>query len=337
MPMQMYYDRTMIQRRAELCRAVREFFCSRGYLEVETPLLSPGLIPEPSISVFETLFTHPFSGSVPCWLVPSPEVYMKQLLAAGSGSIFQISKCFRNCEQVGKLHNPEFTMLEWYTVEADYRDSITCAEQLFEAAVPSYAPDYLRPPFAQVTMRELWHRFLGLDLDALHSFAAMRRAASGLGLNLPESAGADSWESLFNRVFLTFIEPELPQERPLAVLDYPSRIECLAAEKTGTPYKERWELYAGGVELANCYTEARDPVRIAEVFRSEAAVSAQLGMETGTAVPDLPEGFLELFQNDEQPFPRCSGTALGMDRLLMLISGKSDLRGVILFPLSATV
>ncbi len=359
------FNRESILQRSRLYTRTREHFTRKGYLEVETPILADGLIPEPTIEVFETAFIHPFKGTTPRWLVPSPEVHMKQLLAAGSGSIFQISKCFRNSEQIGQYHNPEFSMLEWYTVEADYKDSIAHAEEYIAAVAPPGTPEHLLPPFRVKTMHELWHAAVGLDLDELQDIRKLRKAALSLGAaqnaeNSTASSSAygsaassvvgsaaaehasdtwesDTWESLFNRIFLTHIEPDIPQDKPLVITDYPARIECLAANKKGTSCKERWELYAGGIELANCYTEETDADRIEEVFRRESAEAALRSSLSGSAIPDLPQDFPEHFRSSTHPFPSCSGTALGLDRLLLLFGGHADLEGVILFPLSATM
>ncbi len=260
---------------------------------------------------------------------------MKQLLAEGSGSIFQISKCFRNSEQIGTCHNPEFSMLEWYTVDADYRDSIAHTEEYISAVAPIGTPEHLLPPFRIESMHNLCFSHAGIDLDKLQTLGKLRAAAARLGLS--ESNTPDTWESLFNRIFLTFVEPELPQEQPLVITDYPVQIHCLASNKVKSPYKERWELYAGGMELANCYTEETNPDRIEEFFREEAAALAARTDVPDAPIPDSPPDYHRLFCRPEKPFPPCSGTALGLDRLLMLLGGYDTIEGVILFPISATL
>lgn len=112
------------KQRSLLYKSIREFFDKRGYIEVETPTLSPDLIPEATIDNFATTFINEFEGSKEMYMIPSPEIFMKKLIANGIGSIYQISKCFRNCEQIGQIHNPEFSMLEYYTVDYDEVDSI---------------------------------------------------------------------------------------------------------------------------------------------------------------------------------------------------------------------
>jgi lysyl-tRNA synthetase class 2 len=124
-------DLEMLQERARIIRQVRSFFDTRGYLELDTPLLSPDLIPESCLEVFETNLIRPSGEKKPYWLIPSPEIWMKKIIAAHRVNVYQICKCFRNGESTGFLHNPEFTMLEYYTMDAGYEDSLKITEDLF--------------------------------------------------------------------------------------------------------------------------------------------------------------------------------------------------------------
>ncbi|MFP4180860.1 MAG: amino acid--tRNA ligase-related protein, partial [Spirochaetaceae bacterium] len=124
-------DFSAVKARSRVHQRIRSFFFSKDYLEVETPILSPGVIPEAPIELFETAYFDGRGGERPLFMLPSPELYMKKLLAEGSGDIFQLVRSFRNGEELGPMHNPEFTMLEWYTTGADYHDSIATAEELF--------------------------------------------------------------------------------------------------------------------------------------------------------------------------------------------------------------
>ena len=316
------------RRRTRFLDAMRRYFTEEGYLEVETPILAPALIPEAPIEAFETQH-YSSEGGQPLYLIPSPEVHMKKLIAAGSGDIFQFIRCFRNAEQSGRQHNPEFTMLEWYTMGADYLSSAETAEELFRAVLPAEAPAHLRPPFRRMSVQEAFQRYAGFDLARNLTAAALEERIRELGLS-PSGEEAD-WEERFNRIFLTFVEPELPQDRPLVLMDYPSKLSCLAREKNGTPWRERWELYAGGIEIANCFSEETSPGKVRRFFAEETAKQS-----TGSnVIPDADEEFLRLF--DGGTFPECSGTALGFDRLLMAVEGIDSIEGVIFFPLSATV
>lgn len=308
-------------------RGIRDFFGQRGYLEVETPVLSAGLIPESPIEIFETTFYHEFQGDRPLYLIPSPEVHMKKLIAQGSGDIFQITKSFRNSEQMGPWHNPEFTMLEWYSMEADYMDSLARTEELFEALTAPESPRSIRPPFRRMSVQEAFRSHAGFDLAETQSAAALKERAKSLGLLSHGSDGAESWESIYHQIFLTLVEPKLPTDRPLVLYDYPRQIATLAKDIRGAPWKERWELYVQGIEIANCYSEETDARKVEEFFRREALLKASSAL----TAPDIDSQFLEMFSDG---FPECSGVAMGIDRLIMALSGEKKIEGVIFFPLS---
>ncbi|MDR1625663.1 MAG: hypothetical protein LBT33_03905 [Spirochaetia bacterium] len=366
-----------------LAAAVRAFFFARNYLEVETPLLAPALIPESAIEVFRTSFEHPWRGARDMYLAPSPELWMKRLLAEGFGNMFQICKAFRNAESLGERHNPEFTILEYYTVDAGYLDSLRLTEDFFGCVLDAAAAlpadpgagkglGRLRPPFRRVSMAEVFRAHAGLDLAAFAPRcaeeapgAAKALTREALGKGLPAKEG-DSWEAAFNRIFVGAVEPALPQDRPLAILDYPRGVRCLARDIPDSPWNERWELYAGGMEIANCFTEETGAEKLAAYFREEAA------LKRGAIVPHaIDEGFMALYTGNraapgrardwrgaEQPRPdgrgrsdsaapespvpaagrnapiSSSGVAVGFDRLLMAILGEAAIGGVILFPFS---
>lgn len=321
--------------RSAVIQSIRSFFHNRDYLEVETPLLTPALIPEAPIEVFQTEFYSDFSGGFPLYLIPSPEVHMKKLLAAGSGSIFQLGRSFRNAEQIGPHHNPEFTMLEYYTVDSGYMESIRLTEELMDrtlqcAESESSAADarLLRPPFRRMTVQEAFYDHTGLDLAEHTGAGELRQAAEKLGLQAARKR--ETWEQLYHRIFLSFVEPNLPRDRPLVLSDYPRQIPCLAKEIPGTPWRERWELYIRGMEIANCYSEETDAAAIEDFFRREHAHKAA----ESRIVPDIDQKFIDLHSNG---FPESSGVALGVDRLVMAVTGQKSIEGVIFFPLSDSI
>jgi len=313
------------QARSRMNKAIRTFFDTRNYTEVDTPILSPTLIPEATIENFSTRFQNPFLPSTELYLVPSPEIYMKQLIAEGIGSIYEISHCFRNSEQLGHIHNPEFTMLEYYTMDANEQDSITLTEELFKALLQDDSPDYLRPPFRRMTVAEAMQTYAHIDLQKHQKQSSLAVEGRKLGLSIPEAP--ESWEETFNRIFLTLVEPNLPTDRPLVLEEYPRQIECLA--KAHGFYRHRWELYVQGVEVANCYDEEREENAIASYYQSEYAKLVEIRSESGTIIPDIDPSLAEKFAK----MPACSGVAIGLDRLLMLLQGEKNLQGVILFPL----
>jgi len=310
----------LIKERSRVLGATRSFFLDRGYLETDTPILSPAPIPESCLEVFPTKFSNPFIGTMDLWLVPSPEVWMKQVIAERRESVFQVSKCYRNAESVGRIHNPEFTMLEYYTIGAKARDSIAITEELFKACAGAETPKACLPPFVEMSMAEAFLSFAGIDLEAHDEAGSLAELARSKGLMVPDGA---SWEDVYNQSFVNWVEPALPQDRPLVLSRYPARVECLAADIPGTPWKDRWELYALGMELANCYTESADPKAVLRSMKAEAARKA------GQVFPHRVDfTYAEVFNG----FPPCSGVAMGFDRFFMALTGRTDIRDVLIFP-----
>jgi lysyl-tRNA synthetase class 2 len=314
-----------ISKRSTIITKIRSFFQTNGYLEVETPILAPELIPESTIEIFETTFSSNFHGERQFYLIPSPEVFMKKLIAMGSGSIFQITKSFRNNEQIGKDHNPEFTMLEWYTMGADYLDSIQTTENLFNSLIKEDTPDWFKPPFQRKSIEDVFNEYVSIDLLKCQTKTLLEKEAVRLGL-IPDKT--DNWEDIFNRIFLSFIEPELPKYSPTVLYNYPRQIQCLAKELEGTPWRERWELYVNGIELANCYTEETESNKVKNFFEIEYSKIAS----SARVIPDIDDKYSQIFDKN---FPECSGVAIGVDRLVMLLTGSTSIEGVILFPFSA--
>ena len=309
--------------RGRLLQCVRQYFWELGYLEVETPSLSPFLIPEPSIEVFPTMLASGQAG----YLAPSPELWMKRLVAEGSGSLFQISRCFRNAEQTGPAHQPEFTMLEWYTVGGNYQQAVGITTGLLDAlqtAVPR-PRSILGRPLKRVTMSQLFREKVGVNLPGA-SRRDLYDAADRLGLFCDRD---DSWEQLFHRLYLSVVEPGLPDSQPVVVMDYPAGVPCLAAPHATEGLVQRWELYAGTLELANCFQEETDGPRLAAVLEQEARRKQHAHVPHP---PDLELG--RLFA----AAPACCGVAMGLDRLLMAHLGAGEISAVNTFtPFSGRV
>ncbi|MDR0323723.1 MAG: hypothetical protein LBI12_04660, partial [Treponema sp.] len=182
-------DLQMLQRRAGLIRQVRSFFDSKNYLELDTPLLSSNLIPESCLEVFETKRLFPPGSkkeNKSLWLIPSPEIWMKKIIARHKVNVYQICKCFRNGESSGHLHSSEFTMLEYYTMNADYMDSLTLTEELFKCLADEAQLPSLLPPFERITVAQAFERWAGFDLfAAAEKEGAIEEAARKLGIELP--------------------------------------------------------------------------------------------------------------------------------------------------------
>jgi lysyl-tRNA synthetase class 2 len=328
-------DLEMLRERARIIRRIRSFFDDRDYLETDTPLLAPDLIPESCLEVFETTRIMPGGESRAYWLIPSPEIWMKKLIARHRQSVYQICKCFRNGESSGHLHSPEFTMLEYYTMNADYMDSLALTESLFEFLAPAgprggegmVLDSPPRPPFERVTVGEAFERWAGFDLyEAAHAGTALEREARRLGLD--PMPGLDTG-ALYDLIFIHAIEPRLKREQPVVLLDYPAFVPCLARRRGDGKTVERWELYFRGIELANCYTEETDPQNARRFFESEAAAKERAALTRHQVDHEYWKIFLP---RGGTPFPRCSGVALGLDRLIMALWGRSNIDGVLPFP-----
>jgi lysyl-tRNA synthetase class 2 len=317
-------DLELLQERARIIRRARSFFDERNYLELDTPLLAPDLIPESCLEVFETSRILPSGAAAPYWLIPSPEIWMKKIIARHRTSVYQICKCFRNGESSGFLHSPEFTMLEYYTMHANYLDSLKITEDL--CAFLSEAGSGLSAPFERMTMAEAFTRFAGFDLfAAAETEGALETEARRLGLDPPADMET---AQLYDLIFIHAVEPRLKQERPVALLDYPAFVPCLARRTADGKTVERWELYYNGIELANCFTEETDAEQVRNFFESEAAAKEQKALVRHRIDHDYWKNF-----EAPPPPPPCSGVALGLDRLIMALCGRSTIDGVLPFPM----
>ena len=334
-------DIETLEFRAACLQAARNFFITHHYLELDTPALAPALIPESCLEVFRTEYLKPFKtgadAAVPLFLVPSPEIFIKPIIAAHGRSVFQLSKCYRNGESVGHIHSPEFTMLEYYTMHADYKDSIAVTESFLQEMVRAVRKlpladtelgAILSKPFLQLTMDEAFRKYAGFSLAEAETTQELAIQAEQQGLDTRDQYESWAWDDLYELLLVHCVEPRLPTDVPTALLDYPARVPCLAGERTenrtapdGHPIvwstKERWEVYVRGVELANCYTEARNADEINRYFSEEAAAKERLAR-----VPHpVPQNFGEICAR----MPPCSGVAMGFDRLIMLLCGKKTI------------
>lgn len=314
--------------RSILYSNIRTFFNDKNYLEVETPSLSSTLIPEATIENFSTQFISDFFPSKELYLIPSPEIFMKQLISEGFPSVYQFSKCFRNSEQISKQHNIEFTMLEYYSIGMDEKDSIELTSEMISKTHIKNAPSWALPPFRKMSVNEAMIKYTNIDLEKCQKQSQLYEEAIKLGLSGVKRN--ESWESTFNRIFLTFVEPNLPQDKPLILDEYPKQIDCLASNKKNSPFKKRWEMYIGGLEVANCYDELKDVEKIEEYYKKEYANIIKERSQSNRVIPDIDNNYHNLFSN----FPQTSGVAIGMDRLLMSQMQVDSIEGVILFPFS---
>ena len=310
---------SILRKRSEITEAVRSFFIEKGFLQVDTPVLASHVIPEAHIEIFRTEQISMCRAPQKLYLLPSPELWMKKLIAKGSGSIFQICKCFRNNEQEGIQHSNEFTMLEYYADNADYLYSLKLTEELFKSLFLKFQLKYMSMPIKVMTIQSAFLKTTGIDIENYPDFASLKGAAVKAGFDITDSY--NTWEEVFNLLFVSKTEPEVCGKGITVLKDYPVQIPCTAKKKASSPYYERWELYIDGIEIANCYSEETDPEAIREYYRTETAAKnalAQVAVDVDPAYPDIFKGF-----------PKCSGTALGMDRLIMILTGCSNIKDVI--------
>ncbi len=324
----------MLQFRANVMQKIRNFFIERGYLELDTPALASCLIPETCLEVFKTEYIQPWKDKrQELYLVPSPEVHIKPIIARHKVSVFQLSKCYRNVESKGRLHSPEFTMLEYYTMNATYLDSAKITEELFSYILPAQKNgqkdffSHLRPPFIRLAMDDAFTQYAGFRLSECPNATDLALHAKRLGLVEPQNNPFNNWDwdDLYELIFVQCVEPNLPQEKPVFLMDYPAQVPCLAQDvpsKDGKPvWKERWELYAQGIELSNCYSEETDPHKVRLYFEDESKKKEKNARVFHATNKDYWKHFKD--------FPKCSGNAMGVDRLVALLSGRTSIDGVL--------
>ena len=294
-----------LQQRSRLLQAVRNFFLSRSYLEVDTPVRLPVLIPEAEIVPIR---------SEDWFLQTSPELCMKRLLARGCSKLYQICHCFRRGER-GRLHQEEFTMLEWYRTGWSYVELMDeCEEMVRAVAVQSAdredAEEEISVHWAgkEISLASPWQRMTVED--------AFRRYA---GMSAAEAAGT----GMFDQILVESVEPNLGWQRPVFLYDYPISLASLARPKEQNPkVAERFELYIGGVELANGFSELTDAAVQRQRFTHEIEKE-----EKGVVNSVMPEKFLQALAD----LPDCAGIALGLDRLLMIVVGAQTIAEVLPF------
>jgi lysyl-tRNA synthetase class 2 len=287
--------------RAKLIQSIRLFFIRHNFLEVETPLRIPAPAPEEHIDAIP-------SGD--WFLQTSPELCMKRLLAAGYQRIFQISKCFRTAER-GSRHLPEFTLLEWYVAKFDYSQLMDQCETMLIAALKNMGHDQdiiwqnrkiiLASPWERITVADAFSQYAPISLqEAMH-------------------------QDKFDEIMVEYIEPRLGIDRPTFIYNYPAKMAALAKIKKSDPtVAERFELYIGGLELANGFSELTDAREQRQRFEEASEARAAKNW----ARYSMPEKFLQALQT----MPEAAGIALGIDRLAMILANTTKIDDVVAFP-----
>ena len=310
--------------RAQVLQRVRAFFAARAVLEVETPILSCAATPDPNLHSFSTHYHGPSVMPEPrLFLHTSPEFAMKRLLAAGSGSIFQVCKVFRDSE-AGDSHNPEFTMLEWYRLEYDYQQLMDEVTEFIKETLAEMI-EFKDPP-ERLTYREVFHRHLNID-PFFTDIDVWKVSAKEHGLSPSAAVANDDVDAWRDYLFSHVIQPHLGHGHLTFVYDYPASQASLANIRQDlSPVAERFELFLSGIELANGFSELTDVEELRRRFQAD-----QIKRRT----KDLPQNPVDeaLLAACEEGLPVCAGVALGFDRLLMLAAKTTRIENVIAFPI----
>ncbi len=301
-----------LQARARLLQTIRQFFAKRGVMEVETPVLGHHTVTDVYLASYSVPATT--SASEPGYLQTSPEYAMKRLLASGSGPIYQICKAFRS-EEVSKQHNPEFTLLEWYRPGFSLVQLMDEVGELLDKVLGCGA-------IPRFTYRQLFKEHLQFDPHQIEPQQLREELLNHVTVDVSGLDETDCLQLLMSQC----IEPTLPSV--CFVYDYPVAQAALARidnDETGEWVAKRFELYAGGMELANGYFELTDAGEQKKRFAKDKARRKELGL------PDIAED-LRLLAALEHGLPECAGVALGVDRLLMAMLGASSIEDVLSFP-----
>jgi lysyl-tRNA synthetase class 2 len=312
--------RALFMDRARIVSAVRSYLDSNAFIEVETPVLQPlygGALARP-------FTTHHNALDRDLYLRIATELYLKRLIVGGLERVYELGKDFRN-EGVSQKHNPEFTMVEWYEAYADYEDEARRLEEMVAraAAAVDYAGELdFDSPWRRVSFFGAVAEHAGVDLREHRDAESLAAAIGERGLQM--KTDGLSWVQLADDLLSKFVEPVLQQ--PTFVFDYPSEISPLAREHRSEPgLVERWEAFAGGIEIANAFSELTDPDVQRARFEAQRHLEA-LGEEQFQPYDEL------FVQALEQGMPPAGGVGLGIDRLVMLLTGRASIREVVLFP-----
>jgi len=312
--------RELFVTRAKVITEIRAYLDAEGFVEVETPVLQPlygGAMARP-------FTTHHNALDRELYLRIATELYLKRLIVGGLERVYELGKDFRN-EGISYKHNPEFTMVEWYEAYADYEDIMRRVEDLLprvaEAAGYSGEVDFA-PPYRRVGLTDAIREATGIDVLAAREAGALAAAIDGAGIDIPTEGL--TWPGLVDDLFSKVVEPTLVQ--PTFVVDFPKEISPLAKDHRSQPgLVERFEAFAGGMELANAFTELNDPDEQRARFESQRRFAAA-GHEE--AMP-FDEAYLQAL---EHGMPPTGGIGIGIDRLIMLLTGRPTIREVVLFP-----
>jgi lysyl-tRNA synthetase, class II len=312
--------RRLFVTRARIVSTVRRYLDDHGFVEVETPVLQPlygGAMARP-------FTTHHNALDRDLYLRIATELYLKRLIVGGLERVYELGKDFRN-EGISYKHNPEFTMVEWYEAYADYDDEMRRVEELLPlvAQAAEYEGDIdFTPPYRRVEFVDVIREATGVDLTEHTTAPALAAAIDGAGLDIP-TEGLE-WPALADDLFSKVVEPTLMQ--PTFVVDYPKALSPFAKDHRSKPgLVERFEAFAGGMEIANAFTELNDPDEQRARFEAQVRL-AEAGDEEAQPYDEV---FVEAL---EHGMPPTGGIGIGIDRLVLLMTGHHSIREIVLFP-----
>lgn len=321
--------KNIYETRLTITRLVREWFWAQDFVEAETPVAVRYASQEPYLSPFPVTVTNPEGKEFDMYLHSSPEYALKKLLAAGFSKVFELCKCFRNNENFGGIHNPEFTMLEWYRSPGTYHDFMNDLENLFKFVAEKLKVTTVKyngkeilvcTDWERLSMKEVWQKYLNVNLDEYLTLEVITILARANG---HEISGDFAYEDIFYKIFLNDIEPHLGLDKPIFIYDYPTILTSLSqASKNDPRYSERAECYIGGLELCNGFGELTDAKMQSENLERDRALRHTLGKPTWPVDPD----FIAALESGITP---TSGIALGVDRMVLLFTGANDINEVI--------
>lgn len=321
--------------RERIINAVRTFFQQEKFHEVETPLLLSHPAAESYLDVFETKFLNRDRQEIPAYLSTSPELALKKLIVAGIGNCFSITKSFRNMETDSYTHNPEFTILEWYRVGVTYTSLMDDCQRLLiyinhalgrgDTLTYQGTPFDISLPWEKITIKEAFKQWAQIDFDAFLDDKQARQIASQKGYTVEKQ---NTWEELYDQIYLNEIEPHLGKTKPTIIYEFPGALAALSKKKKENQnYAERFEWYVGGLELGDCYTELTNWKEQQERFDWEIQEVKRLGKTQY----DYDHDFIDALKTG---MPDTSGIAVGLDRLIMLFTDTTHIKDTLFFPMS---
>lgn len=322
-----------------IIRAIRKFFEARKYHELESPILAPALPQEHYLNPLTVDIKVPNGKNKLAYMIPSTERYNKIILAAGLGEHFVITKVFRGLEEASPNHSPEFTMCEWYHLNADYNDLMDDCEELFIFIQKFLCEELLKKEFSfkveyldyVIDLTPKWNRLsvidalrkVGFNIEDIQDIKDFQRIAKEKGFNISEG---DDWEMIFELVFAQEIEPLLDPNKPTFVYDYPKQLCPLTRLRADNPLiAQKVELYMAGKEIANGYTELTDGFELEKNFREEEAARKAIGKE-----PIIFDN--ELVDALKSGLPEVAGIGMGIDRIAAIYANTKSIADVNYFP-----